>query len=216
VAIRAVEDAAGFSVVGDFLEGERRAQEIFREAAATGGIVGGKGGFAGVDGKAAVSPAREFGDLPVGESAGIAQATQDRVTPEFAEFLPAAGRSEVKIAVGGEYTGGGQHVHVGVPEEEVPKRLDGDYETGLPCGLAGALAEPGDNRGMGGVVEFAEQGTFVFERVSDQAGNREHEVPVRHGAQISSATKAPSVNVRRWWQEAQRPRCLQEKARRNS
>jgi hypothetical protein len=56
VAIRAAEDAAGFSVVGDFLEGERRAQEIFREAAATGGIVGGRGGFAGVDGKAAVAP----------------------------------------------------------------------------------------------------------------------------------------------------------------
>jgi hypothetical protein len=45
VAIRAAEDAAGFSVVGDFLEGERRAQEIFREAAATGGIVGGRGGL---------------------------------------------------------------------------------------------------------------------------------------------------------------------------
>ena len=33
---------------------------------------------------------------------------------------------------------------------------------------------------MGGVVEFTEQSTVEFERVSDQSGNREHEVPVGH------------------------------------
>jgi len=33
---------------------------------------------------------------------------------------------------------------------------------------------------VSGVVDFAEHGTVVFERVSDQSGNREHEVPVGH------------------------------------
>ena len=46
----------------------------------------------------------------------------------------------MKIAVGGEHAGGRQHVHVGVPEEKVAERLDGDDETGLAFGLAGALA----------------------------------------------------------------------------
>lgn len=45
----------------------------------------------------------------------------------------------MKIAVGGEHAGGRQHVHVGVPEEKVAERLDGDDETGLAFGLAGAL-----------------------------------------------------------------------------
>ena len=121
VAIRAVEDAAGFSVVGDFFEGERRAQEIFREAAATGGILRGNGGFAGVDGKAAVAP-----------------------------------------------------------EEKVPKSLHGDDETRLPFGLPRVLAEPGGDRGMGGVVEFAEPGAVELEGVADQPGKGEHEVPVGH------------------------------------
>jgi hypothetical protein len=180
VALRAVEDAAGFGVVRDLLEGERRAEEILCEAAAAGGIVGGEGSFAGIDGKAAVSPAREFGDLPVGQGPGVAQATQDRVTPEFGKYQPAAGRHEVKIAVGGKHAGGGQHMDVGVPEEEVPKSLHGDDETRLAFDLAGALAEPGGDRRVSGAVEFAEQGTLEFERVSDQPGDSEHEVPVGH------------------------------------
>ena len=36
------------------------------------------------------------------------------------------------------------------------------------------------------------------------------------GAQMVPAMNAPSMSVRRWWQEAQRPRCWQVKARRNS
>ena len=50
----------------------------------------------------------------------------------------------------------------------------------MACGLSGALSEPDGDRGMGGVVEFTEQSTVEFERVSDQSGNREHEVPVGH------------------------------------
>ena len=73
-----------FGVVRDSFEGERSAEEVLREAAAAGGIVGGEGGFAGVDRKTAVAPVLQLGDLPVGERAGVAQAAQDGVAPEFA------------------------------------------------------------------------------------------------------------------------------------
>ena len=180
MALGAVEDAARFGVVGDLFEGERGAQEILREAAATGGIVGGEGGFAGIDRKTAVAPVLEFGDLPGGEGAGVAQAAQDGVAPEFGKWVLAAGRGKVEIAVGGKHAGGRQHVHVGVPEQKVAERLDGDDETRLAFGLAGALAEPGGDRGMGGVVEFAEQGAVELEGGPDQPGEGEHEVPVGH------------------------------------
>ncbi len=72
VAFGAVEHAARGGVVGDFLEREGRAEKVLGETAAAGGIVGGKGRFAGVERKAAVAPVLEPGDLPVGERAGIA------------------------------------------------------------------------------------------------------------------------------------------------
>jgi len=69
---------------------------------------------------------------------------------------------------------------VGVPEQKVAKSLDGDDEARLAFGLAGALAELGGDRGVGGVVEFAEQGAVELEGVADQPRDGEHEVPVRH------------------------------------
>ena len=63
------------------------------------------------------------------------------MTPEFREISPAAGRGRVKIAVGSEHAGGGQHVEVGMPEQKVAKGLYGDDETGPAFGVAGALAE---------------------------------------------------------------------------
>jgi len=62
---------------------------------------------------------------PSGEGAGVPQAAQDSVAPEFGEFLPAARWGEVKVTVGREDTGGGQHVYVRVPKEEVAKVEEG-------------------------------------------------------------------------------------------
>jgi hypothetical protein len=118
----------------------------------------------------------QFGDLPVSEGAGVAQAAQDGVTPEFREISPAAGRGRVKIAVGSEHAGGGQHVEVGMPEQKVTKGLYGDDETGPAFGLAGALAESGGDCRVGGVVEFAKQGAVELEGVANQPGEGEHEV----------------------------------------
>ncbi len=89
------------------------------------------------------------------------------MTPEFAQFLPAAGRGEMKVAVGGENAGGRQHMDVRMPEEEVAEGLDGNHEARLAVGLPGAVAEPGGDRGVGGVVEVVQQGAVEFERVSN-------------------------------------------------
>ncbi|MFM1749387.1 MAG: hypothetical protein RLZZ188_3053 [Verrucomicrobiota bacterium] len=86
----------------------------------------------------------------------------------------------MKITVGGEHAGGRQHVDVGVPEQEVPKGLHGDDETGLAFGLAGALAEPGGDGGVSGVVEFAKQDAVELESITDKPREGEHEVPVGH------------------------------------
>ena len=48
VAFGAVDDGFGGGVPGDFLEGERMAEQIFRQTLATGGVVGGDGLFAAV------------------------------------------------------------------------------------------------------------------------------------------------------------------------
>ncbi len=86
-----------------------------------------------------MAPVLEFGDLPVGEDAGVAQATQHGEAPEFREFLPAAGRGEMKVTVGGEDASRGEDVDVRVPEEEVPKSLDGHEVARLAVGLPGKI-----------------------------------------------------------------------------
>jgi hypothetical protein len=118
--------------------------------------------------------------LPVGEGAGVAQVAQNGVAPELRKLPPAAGRGEVKIAIGGKHAGGGQLVDVRIPKEKVPKSLHGDDEARLAFGLSGALAEPSGDRRVSGVVEFAEQGAVELEGVADQPGDGEHEVPVGH------------------------------------
>jgi len=55
-----------------------------------------------------------------------------------------------------------------VPKEEVPKSLDGDDEARLAVGLPGAVAKPGGDRGVRGVVEFVQQVAVIFERRADQ------------------------------------------------
>ena len=160
---------------GDGVWGGR---EILREAATTGGIVGGERHLAGIDRETALAPVLQFGDLPVGEGAGVAQVPQDSVVPEFGEFLPAAGRNKMKVAVGGEDAGRREDVHMRVPKEEVPKAPDGDDEARLAVGLPGAVAKPSGDRGVRGVVEFVQQGAVIFERRADQPGEGENEVPV--------------------------------------
>jgi hypothetical protein len=87
VALGAVEDGAGLGLVGDFLEGVGRAEQIFGEAAAALGIVGGKRGFAAVGTKTGVSPLEEAGEGLGREGAGLAKAAEQSEAPEFTERL---------------------------------------------------------------------------------------------------------------------------------
>ena len=41
------------------------------------------------------------------------------MTPEFAQFGPAAGRGEVEAAIPGKYAGGHQYMRMRMPEQEV-------------------------------------------------------------------------------------------------
>lgn len=50
-------------------------------------------------------PGVEFGDLPGGRGAGVAPAAQDGGASELAEFLPAAGRGEVRVTLGRKHAG---------------------------------------------------------------------------------------------------------------
>ena len=86
----AVEDAGGGGVIGDFFEGKGCAQEIFGEAAATGGIVGGEVGLAGVEMEAAVGPGEEAGELAVGQGAGAVESFANGLSPELGDGLPTA------------------------------------------------------------------------------------------------------------------------------
>ena len=56
--LRAVEDLAGGEVVGDFLQGERGAEQVFSQAAPAGAIGGSERGLAGVEGETAVAPGK--------------------------------------------------------------------------------------------------------------------------------------------------------------
>jgi hypothetical protein len=91
----------------------------------------------------------------------------------------------------GDELGGGEDLEValGAPrfsrgaktsEQKIAESLDGDDEARLAFRLSGALAEPGGDCGVGGVVEFAEQGAVELEGVANQPRDGEHEVPVGH------------------------------------
>lgn len=201
-------------MVGDFFKRVGRAEEILGEAAAAGGIIGGERGFAAVGTKAGVAPLEQAGEGVGREGAGFAEAAEQGVAPEFTEGFPAAGVGEVKGGVGGEDAGSREHVNVGMPEQVVAKDLHGDDEAGLAGGAGGAFAQPEGEDFVGGVVEFAEQGGLALEIPRRTRGRVSTRWRWGTGWQISSAMAAASVRVRRWWQEAQRPRCLQVKARR--
>ena len=70
--------------------GIRGAQEIFGEAAAAGGIVGGEGALAGVEIEAAVGPGEEEGELAVGQGAGAVESFENGLSPEIGDGLPTA------------------------------------------------------------------------------------------------------------------------------
>ncbi len=87
----------------------------------------------------------------------------------------------MKGAVGGENTGGGEHVDVGVPKQVAAKGRHGDAEAGLAGRAGGAITQPQGEHFLGGVVKLTEQGGLASENSAQHAGEREHEVVVGAG-----------------------------------
>ncbi len=80
VALGAVDDCLGGGVPGDFLEGERMAEEIFGEAFAAFGVVGGDWFFAAVvDVVTGMFPREEVGEAAGADVFAVAQGMEEAV-----------------------------------------------------------------------------------------------------------------------------------------
>ena len=84
MAFGAVDDSLAGGIPGDLLEGEGMAEEIFCEALAAGGVVGGDGLFAAVvDIEAGVFPGEEIGEFGGTDEFGVAEGVEEAVAEEL-------------------------------------------------------------------------------------------------------------------------------------
>ena len=126
VAFGAVDDGLGGRVPGDLLKGEWMAEEIFGEAFAAFGVVGGDGFFAAVvDVEAGMFPGEEVGEAAGADVFAIAQGLEETVTKEFDGGREVFGGHAVEAAVGSEEAVGGEDVEVRVKDEVVAEGVDG-------------------------------------------------------------------------------------------
>ncbi|MDB4327569.1 hypothetical protein N9962_00310 [bacterium] len=103
VAFGAVDDGFGGGVPGDFLEGERMAEQIFRQTLATGGVVGGDGLFAAVvDIEAGVFPGEEVGEFGGTDEFGVTESVEEVVAKEFDGGSKVVGGHAVEAAIIGK------------------------------------------------------------------------------------------------------------------
>ena len=102
------------------------AEEVFGEAFAALGVVGGNGFFtAVVDVEAGVFPGEEFGESAGADVFAFAQGVEEAVAKEFDGGGEVFGGHAVEAAVGGEKSVGGEDVEVGVEDEVVAESVDG-------------------------------------------------------------------------------------------
>lgn len=202
VPLQAVEHMAGSGVVGDFFQGERGAEKVFGQTAAAGVVVGGQRGRTRVKGESAVALGVQVLGLPGGESSSPMQAAQHRMAPKFPQLGPAAGRGEVEGSIPGKHTGGRQHMHMEMPEQEVTEGLDRHDQARLSGRTTGAVAEPRGDGIAGGECQFTRQGGLAPEDSPEQPGHGQHEMTVGHigadfiGDEGSFGEHAPLVACR--------------------
>ena len=108
VAFGAVDDCFGGGVPGDFLEGERVAEEVLGEAFSACGVVGGYDFLAPVvDVEAGMFPREEVGKPLGADESGLAEGVKEAVAEEFDGGSKVFGGHAVESAVGGEESIGG-------------------------------------------------------------------------------------------------------------
>jgi hypothetical protein len=179
VAFGAVDDSFGGGVPGDFLEGKRMAEQIFGQALATGGVVGGDGLFATVvDVEAGVFPGEEVGEFAGADEFGIAEGVKEAVAEEFDGGSEVFGGHAVEAAVRGEESVGGEEVEMGVEDEVVAEGVEGGDGSDAALGKVEAGAEGALETSDGGVKEDGEELATFTEDAAQDAGDGEDELPV--------------------------------------
>jgi len=127
----------------DFLEGEWRAQEIFREALAAFGVAGGDGLFATVDVGAAVFPGEEIGDLLGAEVFFVTKDLEEAAAEEFGDGGEAFLGHGVEAPFLVEQAVSSEDMKMRVEDEVVAKGVDGGSDGETTGGQAETGAEGG-------------------------------------------------------------------------
>ncbi len=177
VAFGAVDHSLAGSVPGDFLEGERMAQQIFRETLATGSVVGADGLFAAVvDAEAGVFPGKEIGQFFWADEFGVVESMEEAVAEEFDGGRKVVGGHAVEGPIGREEPIGSEEVKVGVKDEVVTKGVEGGDGPDAALGKVEASAE-GVLKGVdGGVKENGEELAAFPKDAAENARDGEDEL----------------------------------------
>jgi hypothetical protein len=177
---RADCDGQGGGVPGDFLEGEGMAEEVFGEAFAAYGVVGGNGFFAAVgDVEAGVLPGEEVGEAAGTDVFAVAQGLEEAVAEEFDGGGEVFGGHAVETTVGGEESVGREDVKVGVEDEVVAEGVDGGDGSEFATGEVEAGAEDFLEGIGGGFEEEVEEVAAFAKDAAEDFGNGEDKLAVR-------------------------------------
>ncbi len=179
VALGAVDDGLGGGVPGDFLEGEGMPEEVFGEAFAAFGIMGGDGFFAAVvNVEAGMLPREEVGEAAGADVFTLAQGVEEAMAEEFDGGGEVFGGHAVEASVGGEESVGGEDVEVGVEDEVIAEGVDGGDGSEFAIGEIEAGAE-GFLEGIGGGFEEEMEEIAAFaEDAAKDFGDGEDELAV--------------------------------------
>ena len=179
VPFGAVDDSLGGCIPGDLLEGEGMAEEIFCEALAAGGVVGGDGLFAAVvDIEAGVFPGEEIGEFGGADEFGVVECVEEAVAEECDGGSEIFGGHAVEVAVGCEESVCGEEVEVRVEDEIVAEGVEGGNGSDAALGEIESGAEGVLKGGGGGVEEESEKATTFAKDAAQDAGDGEDELAV--------------------------------------
>lgn len=179
VALGAVDDGLGGGVPGDFLKGEGMTEEIFGEAFAAFGVVGGDGFFAAVvDVEAGVFPGKEVGEATGADVFAVAQGVEEAVAEEFDGGGEVFGGHAVEAAIGGEESVGGEDVEVGVEDQIIAEGVDGGDGSEFAIWEVEAGAEDFLEGFGGGFEQEVEEVAALAEDAAQDLGDGEDELAV--------------------------------------
>jgi len=184
VAAGAVDDGGGFFFPGDFLQGERRPQEVFGELAAAIDVVRGDGFLSGVEVEAAAFPGEKIAGFFPGEELVADKSCDEAVAEEFGEGLEGMGGwsgEEMEAAGLIEESAGAEDVDVWMEYEVVAKCLDAGDSGEFSVGQVELKAHPVAEGIGGGSEEVVEEVAPLAEDAAQHAGNGEDELAVGDG-----------------------------------